>query len=500
MAKNTVFLYVRMLAMLVIGLFTYRIILRSLGVSDYGVYSAVGGVVTIFSIVLTTVNTAIGRYITVSLGRGDAERLKTVFGTSVLIMAFFSLLVILFMETGGLWYLHHKMVIPDGRMGPAETVLHTSLALMVVNLMSVPFMSVIIAHEHMKAYAYISVLEAVFKMGVAAAVFYSAADKLAVYAFCLLAVGLLVRTAYALYARRHFPETRGRIRYDGALVREMGAFAGWNFFGSGAYMLNTQGINQLMNLFFGVGVNAARGVADKVDQVVRQFATNIATALNPQLTKSYAKGDRDYAFDLVCKGSKYYFWILWIIAIPFFTDSESILTLWLGSAPPEAARFTRLALLCFLIDFTPNTIIVLEQANGRMKRFYLITSGIAVLVFPVTWLLYRLGAQAWTGYAVFAVCYVFKGIAMLMIAHHDTGFPPALYLKKAILPVLWAAVPAAVAVIPIVLLVPPVWWRFIAVTAAGLLASGAGIWLGGLTEGEKSFVRSHIIRNKQDKR
>ena len=480
--------------MMIIGLFTYRIILRALGVTDYGVYSAVGGIVTMSLLVMNTVASAISRYITVGLGKGDPERLKTIFGTSLAVMGCFCLLIILLTETAGLWYLCHKMVIPPERMGAAAIVLHTSLIVLVINLMSIPFTADINAHEHMGAYAVIAVLEAVLKLGIAAAVWYSPADKLVVYAWLLVAAALLSRGAYAAYAMSRFPESRAPWRTDGALVKEMGAFAGWNFLGSGAYMLNTQGINQLMNLFFGVGMNAARGVADKVEQVVRQFATNIALALNPALTKAYVSGNREYAFELVCKGSKYYFWILWVLALPFFTDADTILSLWLGSVPPEAAFFTKLTLLCFVIDFTPGTLNVLVQAGGRIRRYYIWTSLVASLAFPITYVAYRLGAPAWVGYAAFAVIYIVKAVVMMRVAHKETGLPLGDYWRKGLWPALAPGLMTLIVISFIPEVLPAAWWRFLVSAALGAVSMATAIWQVGLTEGEKAFVKSKLKR------
>ena len=480
--------------MMLIGLFTYRIILKALGVTDYGVYSAVGGVVTLFMLVMNTVAAAVTRYITVGLGEGDMGRLKKIFGTSLAVMAGFCLLVALLTETAGLWYLHHKMVIPPGRMDAASAVLHTSLLVLVLNLLSIPFTADINAHEHMGAYAWLSILEALLKLLVAAAVWFSGADKLVVYAWMLVGATLLSRGAYAVYALRRFPESRMPWKAERILVREMGSFAGWNFLGSGAYMLNTQGINQLMNLFFGVGMNAARGVADKVESVVRQFATNIALALNPQLTKSYVSGNKAYAFELACKGSKYYFWILWIVAVPFLTDADTILRLWIGEVPPQAALFTKFTLYCFLVDFTPSTLTILEQAYGRIKGYYLLTTAAAVLVFPITWLLYRCGAQAFVGYIVFFVIYLLKGALMLWKVSRDTGLPVKDYLRKGVLP----AVLPAVVVLPLAVIlsevVPPHGWRVLISAAMGTVLTALTVWLTGLTPGEKEFVKSKLRR------
>lgn len=478
--------------MMIIGLFTYRIILRALGVTDYGVYSAVGGIVTMSLLVMNTVASAISRYITVGLGKGDPERLRTIFGTSLAVMGAFCLLIILLTETAGLWYLWHKMVIPPDRMGAAGVVLHTSLMVLVINLMSIPFTADINAHEHMGAYAVIAILEAVLKLGIAAAVWYSPSDKLVVYAWLLVGAALLSRGAYAAYALSRFPESRAPWRADSSLVKEMGAFAGWNFLGSGAYMLNTQGINQLMNLFFGVGMNAARGVADKVEQVVRQFATNIALALNPALTKAYVGGNREYAFELVCKGSKYYFWILWVLALPFFTDADTILSLWLGSVPPEAAFFTKLTLLCFVIDFTPGTLNVLVQAGGRIRRYYIWTSLVASLAFPITYVTYRLGAPAWVGYAAFAVIYIVKSIVMMRVAHKETGLPLGYYWRKGLWPALAPGLMTLIVISFIPEVLPAAWWRFLVTAALGVVSMATAIWQVGLTEGEKAYVRSKL--------
>ena len=481
--------------MMVIGLFTYRIILRALGVTDYGVYSAVGGVVTLFMLVMNTVASAISRYITVGLGKGNPERLKTIFGTSLAVMAGFCVLLVILTETAGLWYLNHKMVIPEGRMAAAGVVLQTSLLVLVVNLMSIPYTADINAHEDMGAYAYISILEALLKLAVAAGVWFASADKLVVYAWLLLAVAVVSRGAYALYSMLHYAECRAWPRASGALVREMGAFAGWNFLSSGAYMLNTQGINQLMNLFFGVGMNAARGVADKVEQVVRQFATNIALALNPALTKSYVSGNREYAFELVCKGSKYYFWVLWVLSIPFFTDADTILRLWLGEVPPEAAFFTKLTLLCFVIDFTPATLNVLMQASGRIRRYYIWTSLVACLAFPITYVAYRLGLPAWVGYAAFAVIYVLKSAVMIGIAHRETGLPLGDYWKKGLWPALCPGLMSLMVVSALVSVLLPSWWRFLVMAAVGLVSMAVFIWFFGLTAGERDYVKSKLPRS-----
>ena len=484
-----------MLVMMVVGLVASRVILQALGVTDWGVYGAVSGVVTGLMLVMNTVASAITRYITVGLGEGDRERLKTVFGTSVTIMAAFCGLLVLLTETAGLWYLYHKMAIPPERMGAAAHVLQASMIMLILNLLSVPYTAVINAHEHMSAYAWISILEAILKLGVAALVWFSSADRLILYAWLLALAALVSRGAYVLYSHAHFEESRGPLRASIPLAREMGGFTGWNFVGSATYMLNTQGINQLMNLFFGVGANAARGVADKVEQVVRQFATNIALAVNPQLTKSYVGGNRSYAYELACKASKYYFWVLWSLALPFLFEAETILRLWLGVVPPGAALFTRLTLLCFLVDFTPSTLTILELAKGSVKRYYLITSAVAVLVFPLTWAMYALGFSAKVGYLAFIAVYLVKSAVMLWMVHVDTGLPVKKYLEEAILPMLAPSFLTLAFLWYLWHLLPDgAWWNFLVLAALDVLCMLLAAWAYGLTKGEKNYLLSKIKR------
>ena len=493
-ARNTVLLYFRMGVMMIIGLITYRIILRSLGIDDYGVYSVVGGVVTMAMLVMNTVSSAISRFITVGLGEGNPQNLKKAFGTSLMVMAGFCILLVILTETAGVWYLHNKLNIPTGRMDAADVVLQSSLIILVINLLSIPYTAVINAHEHMGAYAWISILEAILKLLVALGVWLSPADKLITYAWLLVAVAFIARGAYALYSTVKFPETHLPLRADKGLVREMGAFAGWNFVGSGAYMLNTQGINQLMNVF-GVQINAARGIADKVEQIVCQFATNIALALNPALTKAYVSGRKDYAFELVYKGSKFYFWILWTLFLPFLTDAGPLLQLWLGDVPPEAKLFTSLTLLCVVINFTPGTLNVLEQANGRIRRYYLYTSLTAVMAFVITFVAYRLGAPAFTGYLAFIGCYLLKSVVMLRIAHQDTGLPVKEYLKQAIVPAVVPGVLTLIIIAALTFVIPEAWWRFFVMAALSAFIMGGFIWLFGLTPGEKAYVKSKLQRS-----
>ncbi len=493
-AKNTLLLYFRMLLLILIGLFTSRVVLDALGVEDYGVYNAVGGAVALFTFISASISSAISRFITVELGRGDGVRLRRVFCTGVLIQLALSLIVILLAETVGIWFLREKMVIPPGRESAAFTVLQCSLGVLVVNMLSVPYNATIIAHERMSAFALISVLEAVLKLSVALLLYVSVFDKLETYAFLTLAVSLVVRGAYSLYCRRHFAESSGPLVYDAALAREMSGFAGWSFFGTGAYVFNTQGISLVMNIFFGVALNAARGIAFQVEGIVRQFVSGFLTALNPQITKSWASGDREYCFELVRKGAKYAYLVIFAFFVPFLFESDTLLGLWLVEVPPFAADFVRLALLGLMIDLTGNSLLTLTLATGRVRNYYLITGLVSYLCLPLVYLAFRLGAPPQWAYIGFIIIYFAVLLIRLLLVRRLTLFPPGKFLRAVVLPL--AEVSLCSVAIPLVLylLLPQGLLRLILICAAGWLSMGLSVFVFALTPGERSFVTRKLGR------
>ena len=298
-AKNTLLLYVRTLFVMLVTLYTSRVVLNTLGVSDYGIYNVVGGVVAMFSVISVSLSSSISRFITYELGHGDFDKLKRIFSTSINIQVGISLVILVLAEVFGVWFLNTKMNIPAERMTAANWVLQCSLLSFIIGLISVPYNACIIAHERMSAFAYISILEVVLKLAVVYMLLVSPYDKLATYAVLLVVVALIVRLTYGQYCKRHFEESRYRFVHDKSLIKEMTGFAGWSFFGNGAYMLNTQGVDMLINIFFGVTFNAARGVATQVQNAVMQFVNNFTVAVNPQITKSYASGEREYMYKLV---------------------------------------------------------------------------------------------------------------------------------------------------------------------------------------------------------
>ena len=340
-AKNTIILYFRMIITMTVSLYTSRIVLKALGVEDYGIYNVVGGVISMFSILSGSLSAAISRFLTFEIGKRNFERVKIIFSTSINIQIILAFLIIILAEIIGVWFLNNKMVIPEGRLVAANWVLQCSIITFAINLISVPYNAIIVAYERMKAFAYVSIIEVILKLLIVYILLISRLDKLILYAILLLCISIIIRFIYGIYCKIHFKESNYSFVFDKELMRSMTGFAGWNFFGAGSHLLMTQGVNMLMNVFFGVAVNAARGIAVQVDGSVMSFVSNFTTALNPQITKSYASEEKGYMFSLMCAGAKYSFFLLLILSLPILFQTETILYIWLGQVPEYACNFIR---------------------------------------------------------------------------------------------------------------------------------------------------------------
>jgi O-antigen/teichoic acid export membrane protein len=352
-AKNTLLLYMRTILVMLVSLFTSRVVLSALGGDDYGIYNVVGGVVAMFTVVSGALSASISRFITFELGRNDIEKLKRIFSTSINIQIGISLLILLLGETIGVWFLNYKMNIPVERLDAANWVLQCSLITFIINLISVPYNAAIIAHEKMSAFAYISILEVILKLLIVYLLYISMWDKLIVYSSLLVLVAIIIRMVYGVYCNRCFVETRYLLVYDRALIKNMTSFAGWGFFTNTAYMFNTQGINILINMFFGVGVNAACGITMQVEAAIMKFVNDFTTALNPQITKSYAMNDFDTMNKLVIRGAKFSYFLLFILSLPILIETDYILGLWLEEVPEHTVAFVRLAIIGTMITIYP---------------------------------------------------------------------------------------------------------------------------------------------------
>ena len=388
-------LYIRMLFSMFVSLYTSRVVLSTLGVEDFGIYNVVGGFVSMFSLISGSLSSSVSRFITFEIGKGNLEKLKQIFSTSILIHLALALIVFIAAETVGLWFLYNKMTIPADRLTAAMWVFQASVLNFVFSLWSVPYNATIIAHEHMKAFAWIGVFDVVMRLMIVLFIAFSpwVFDRLIVYAVLLTVLALAMRIIYAHYCHRHFEESHWTFRFDKQYWKELGSFAGWNFIGSASLVLKTQGVNVLYNLFGGPVWNAARGIAITVNTAVTSFVGNFMTALNPQITKSYASQDLSYAIQMVNRGSKFSFFILFLIALPILFNTEFILTIWLTEFPAHTVNFVRLVLISALIETLSGPMITLIAATGNIRDYQIVVGIIQLLNFPLSYFCLHLGLQ-----------------------------------------------------------------------------------------------------------
>ena len=392
-AKNTLLLYFRMVLIIIVGLYTSRVVLNTLGVSDYGIYNVVGGIVSMLAFLNSAMVAASQRFISFELGTDDSERLKKVFCTSVSIHIVLALIIFLIAETLGLWFVNTHLNIPAERMGAANWVYQCSILTLMLTVVSVPYNSCIVAHEHMKAFAYVSILEAVLKLLVVYLLLVGAVDKLVLYAILVAAVAFVIRIIYGIYCKRHFEECTYRFVLDRKLFKEMFAFAGWSIIGNLGFSMKDQGSNIILNLFFGTAVNAARGIAMQVNGIISNFSNNFTMALNPQITKQYAAGGTKASMELVYLGCRFSFFFLLMIVIPVFINMDYLLRLWLKTVPQYTPQFLMLALIAALVNVMASPVVTALQATGNIKVFQIVICVIMLCELPLAYLILACGGS-----------------------------------------------------------------------------------------------------------
>lgn len=494
-AKNTVLLYIRTAFTMLISLFTSRIILNVLGVDNYGIYNVVGGTISMFSIISGSLSGAISRFITFGLGEGDLEKLKRIFSTSVNIQIGLSVVIFILAEIGGLWFLNAKLNIPPDRMYAAHWVLQFSILTFILGLISTPYNACIIAHEHMKVFAYIGILEVVLKLLFVLALYISPFDKLILYSALLFLIALVLRLIYGVYCKRHFEECTYRFEVDRGLLRKMTGYACWGFLGNTAYMFNTQGVNIIINLFFGVALNAARGVVTQVEGALMQFVNNFMTAITPQITKSYAAGDRSYMFTLICRGSKFSFFLLLFVLIPVEFEAQTILQLWLGIVPEYTATFLKLSIIGTAVVLLGNTGLTSIMATGNIRNYQIVVTVVGCLVFPLTWGAYKIGMPAYITYIIYIIIYAILDWIRLLFMRKLLDFKISMFMKNTVYPILIVTIMALIVPSLIYISMEPSILRLVIITGVSFTTTAISIWIGGLAKEERNVIVLRI-RNK----
>lgn len=431
-AKNTIILYLRMIIILCIGLYTGRIVLNTLGVEDYGIYNVVGGFVTMFTFLNGAMATATQRFITFELARGDINTQTNVFSTSLIIHFAFAAIILLLAETIGLWFIYNKLVIPETRFAAALWVYQLSILSCCLSIISLPYNAEIIAHEKMSAFAFISIMDVTLKLVIVYLIQIYPCDKLIFYAVLMFFVQLLDRLIYGTYCTRHFPETKFKMLFDKRLLKDMNNIAGWSLFGNLAGVCYTQGLNILLNIYFGPAVNAARGVAVTIQGVVSGFVSNFQMALNPQITKSYAVKDLSRMHSLIYSSSKFSFFLLFLIVLPLILETQMVLTIWLKNVPEHAVWFMRLILCIMLVEALANPLMVSSQATGKVKIYQSVVGGTLLLILPVAYVVLQMGGKPESVFITHLIFAIFAQYLRLRIISRQIQMSLRAYFNRVV--------------------------------------------------------------------
>ena len=480
-----------------IALFTSRVILQVLGVENFGIYNVVGGFVVFFSFISQSLSTAASRFLTYEIGKGNNDKLTRVFSSTVIIHFLLAILIVILVEIIGIWFVNNKMVIPDNRLIAANWVFQLSILSFCVTLISVPYNAAIIAHEKMKAFAYISIFEGVAKLIICYLIIISPIDKLIFYALLQFMVNAVTRGLFYLYCKKHFEECKVYFIFEKKLLKELFSFAGWNFIGSSSAILRDQGGNVLLNLFYGPVVNAALAVANQVMHAVQSFVENFMTALKPQITKSFARDDHEYMMTLIFYGSRLSFYMLLLLSLPILINTDYLLHLWLKTVPEHSVLFVQMILLFSLIESVSHTLITAQQATGKVKNYQIVVGGIQLMNIPFSYILLKMGGIPETIMLVAILLSICCLIARLyMLGRNEIKLNERKFVKDVLLNVIVVSIVSAAIPILIKYFFKESIWTFIVLSLVCLICSSLSILYLGFNKQERQLVISKIKQAK----
>ena len=488
-AKNTVFLTLQTLFVLFVSLYTSRVILKALGVNDFGIYNVVGGFVSMFAFLNTSMINGIQRFYNFELGKNGEDGLTRVYNTALCIQAILAVIILILTETLGLWYINNVMVIPAERLIAARWIFHFSVVSLVFVIMQVPYSSAVVAHENMGFYAIINMLDTVLKLAIAIAIPFFSADKLIVYGLLILLISIINWLLFYSYAKVKYKEIRICKGFNSSQFKEMLSFSGWNLFGSFSGVMKEQGINMILNLFFGPVVNAARGIAYQVNGAMMGFVANINTASRPQLTQSYALGNLERSINLMYSMSKIGVVTMAFFAVPMVYEVDYILKIWLDTEIPlHTNSFVQLVVINSIVLCLNPPVSFLVHATGNMKRYQVVSSLFSLLVLPVSYIMLHQGAEP---EYVFVLMIAFTIIGQWICVHilkQLIVFSSADYVKRVVLPL--ALFLILIPILPLIprLLLEECFLRFVLVGALSVLSTGAIGYFLVLNETEKNSL------------
>lgn len=434
-AKNTMMLYIRMFVMLAVGLYTSRVVLEVLGVSDYGIYNIIGGVVVLFSFLNSALTNATQRFLNYNLGKKDTDSVHRVFCMSMNAYILLSVLLIILAETIGLWFVNTQLNIPQERDYAAFWVYQFTILTFIVNLLRIPYNASIIAYERMDFYAYVSLVEVILKLIVVYLLYITTFDKLIFYSLLYMIIPFMMNVAYKKYCNRSFITTKYKLLWDKEIFRSLFSFSGWSLFGSLANMFAQQGINILINIFYGVTANAAVGIANQVTSHVYQFISNFQTAFQPQIVKTYAANEIEAFNKLIFRSSKFSFYMMFVIAFPIILTTQSILEMWLVEVPEYTTIFCQLILGFLMIECVTAPLWMAVQATGKIRRYQILMAICISLNFPLTYLVFEMEMPVYTAWIIRISVNVITFTMRCLYMKKYMDFPILFFCKRVISPI-----------------------------------------------------------------
>lgn len=497
-AKNTVFMYVRMLLVMSVSLYTTRVVFRILGAENLGIYNVVGGLTFSFAFFSSALSNATQRFLNFELGKGDGLGANRVFCMSIIIYLTIILAILLVGEVFGIWFIENKMVIPQDRLDAATFVMHITLISLAITLISSVYDSVLIARENMTMYAYIGIVEVILKLINVYLLLFFDYDKLKIYSLLGLATHTLIKSFTVIYCIKKYPECRFKLYWNARLFRKIFSFIGWNGFGTAVWMINEQGINILMNLFFGPLVNASRAISGQVSGAINNFCNNFFVAVRPQIIKSYASQDFDYLKKLIYSSSKYSFYLMWILSLPIIASSNTILTLWLNDVPQYATEFVQWILIFNCINVLTIPIWTAIQATGYLKEYTVVGGIVFLMAFPVSYAFLKMGTGP---VIVFQILVLFRTIQIVVcfrIAQKHVELLAKVYLSDVVWPICKVVMVSSAVVYVIANIMMENITGFIIQILLTCTATFITIMLWGTTKSERKiaiqFIKSKIKR------
>lgn len=492
-AKNTILLFFRMLLTMGISLYTSRAIIQILGVQDYGIYNVVGGVIAMFGFVNGSLTVATQRYITFELGKGEKGKESKVFSTCLILHIILAVIIVIIADAISVWFLYHKLLIPADRLMAAFWILQFALLSTFVMIVSVPYNALIVAHEKMDAFAFISIVEAVLKLIIVYSLLVIPFDKLIVYGFLILVTQIVIRFCYSIYCHAKIKTVKFKYVWDFPLVKEIAVFAGSSVFGNITFLACTQGVNVLLGAFFLPAVNAARGIAVQAQGAINSFVQGFQTAINPQITKTYAAGLLEEMHTLIFRSSRFSFYLLLIISLPILLEAEPILKLWLGIVPEYTVIFLRLIILTTWINTCANPLNVASKASGKVWKYETSVSACLLMILPISYILLKIGLDAWIVFAVHLVLECIAQIVRVRTASKLIGFEIRCYWTRALSKILLVACCSIIIPLFVYLKLSPGVVNIILVSLISVISSIITVYFVGLEKTEKNYINSQIV-------